>query len=29
MKITDYLLAELDREANRTRAVLLAVPAGQ
>jgi uncharacterized damage-inducible protein DinB len=26
MKITDYLLTELDREANRTRAVLLATP---
>ncbi len=29
MKLTDYLLAELDREANRSRAVLQAVPAGQ
>ncbi len=27
MKLTDYLLAELDREANRTREVLLKVPA--
>lgn len=29
MKITDYLLAELERETRRTRAVLAEVPAGQ
>jgi uncharacterized damage-inducible protein DinB len=29
MKLTDYLLAELDREGNRSRAVLLQVPANQ
>lgn len=29
MKLTDFLLAELEREATRSRAVLQAVPAGQ
>lgn len=29
MKLTDYLLAELDREATRTRVVLLQVPAAK
>ncbi len=29
MKLTEYLLAELDRESNRTRQVLLEVPAGK